>query len=327
MGKAFREGFYWPSAIADVHEIVRTCPNCQKHAHYSKFPPEEVHLIPPVWPLTRWGIDIVGPQPTAPGNFKYVAVAVEYFSKWIEAKALRDITVAILQKFFWQNILCRFGVPKEVTVDNVKQFDSTTFREFCHQLVTKLCFASVYHAQSNGAVERANGFIFFEIKKNIIEQPKGKWVDELPKVIWSHYTTESRATKFTPFKLLYGEDAMTPEELHHGSYRTEAPNEDIKPTINTIEAIKTQAATNLGKYQEETRWWRNKKLKPPETKEGDLVLRRIPKSRLQGKMYCKLEGLFLVTSMARPEACRLRTLEGVEDPYSWNKDMLQRYYV
>ena len=68
----------------------------------------------------------MGPLPTAPGNFKYVAVAVEYFSKWIKAKALRDITAATLQKFFWQNIVCRFGVPKEVTVDNGKQFDYTT---------------------------------------------------------------------------------------------------------------------------------------------------------------------------------------------------------
>ena len=99
---------------------------------------------------------------------------------------------------------------------------------------TNLCFASVYHPQSNGAVERANGIIFTGIKKNITEQPKGKWVDELPKVIWSHNTTESRATKFTPFKLLYGEEAMTPEELCHGSYRTKASDKDIKPTIDTI---------------------------------------------------------------------------------------------
>ena len=176
---------------------------------------------------------------------------MEYFSKWIEAKALRDITATALQKFFWQNIVYRFGVLNEVTVDNGKQFDCTTFREFCSQLGTKLCFASVYHPQSNGAFERANDIIFTGIKKNITEQPKGKWVDELPKVIWSHNTTESRATKFTPFKLLYGEEAMTPDELLHGSYRMENPGdpeEDTKPTIETIEAIKIQAAINLGRY-------------------------------------------------------------------------------
>jgi transposase InsO family protein len=77
------------------------------------------------------------------------------------------------------------------------QFDCTNFRDFCAQLGTSLCFASVYHPQSNGAVERANGIIFIGIKKNITELLKGKWVDELPRVIWSHNTTMSRTTKFT----------------------------------------------------------------------------------------------------------------------------------
>lgn len=100
VAKAFRHGFYWPSAVSDAQEVARTCTNCQKHAHYSKFCPSEVHLIPSVWPFARWGMDIVGPLPTAPGNYKFAAVAVEYFSKWIEVKPLRDITASTLQKFF-----------------------------------------------------------------------------------------------------------------------------------------------------------------------------------------------------------------------------------
>ena len=123
---------------------------------------------------------------------------------------------------------------------------------------------------------------------------------------------------------------MTPEELRHGSYRTENlgnPKEDIKPTIDTIEAIKIQAAINLGRYQEETRRWRNKKVRTREIKEGDLVLRRNPKSKLNGKVHSEWEGPFPVSLMAKPEACRLRTLYEVEDQYSWNKDMLQRYCV
>jgi len=143
-------------------------------------------------------------------------------------------------------------VPKEVTVDNGKQFDCATFREFSTQLGTNLCFTSVYHLQSNGAVERANGIIFAGIKKNITEMLKGKWADELPRVIWSHNTTEFRATKFTPFKLLYGEEAKTPEEIKLKSWRTAegADNieEDMKPSIDTIKAGKIQAAINLGKY-------------------------------------------------------------------------------
>jgi hypothetical protein len=64
--KAFSQGFYWPSAVADAHDIVRHCPECQRHAPYSKFASNEIQLLPPVWPFARWGIDIVGPLPTAP---------------------------------------------------------------------------------------------------------------------------------------------------------------------------------------------------------------------------------------------------------------------
>ena len=121
---------------------------------------------------------------------------------------------------------------------------------------TKLIFASVYHPQSIGAAERANVIIFVGIKKNITELPKGKWVDELPRVIWSHNTTESRATMFTPFKLIYDEEAVMPEEIKLKSWRTsegaDKIEEDIKPSIDTIEAGKIRAAINLGKYQEET---------------------------------------------------------------------------
>jgi hypothetical protein len=64
-------------------------------------------------------------------------VAVDYFSKWIEAKPLATITSAIVQKFFWQNIICCFGVPKAITVDNGTQFDAETFKVFCDQIGTK----------------------------------------------------------------------------------------------------------------------------------------------------------------------------------------------
>jgi hypothetical protein len=75
-----------------------------------------VHLIPPSWPLQRWGMDLVGPLPTAQGNCRFAAVAVDYFTKWVEEKPLANIKAPTIQKFFWQNIICRFGVPKELTL-------------------------------------------------------------------------------------------------------------------------------------------------------------------------------------------------------------------
>jgi hypothetical protein len=79
-------------------------------------------------------MDLVGPLPTAQGNCRFAAVAVDYFTKWVEAKPLANIKATTVQKFFWQNIVCRFGVPRELTVDNGKQFDCYTFKEYCKTL-------------------------------------------------------------------------------------------------------------------------------------------------------------------------------------------------
>jgi hypothetical protein len=165
-------------------------------------------------------LDIVGPLSTTQGNLQFTFVAVEYFTKWIEARAVSTITSKTTQKFFWQNIVCRFGVPFELTVENDKQFDSQGFREFYYSIGTKPVFASMYHPQSNGVVERANGKIFSAIKKRLLDDKKRKWADQLPEVVWALNTIEFRATGFTPFRLMYGSKAMTSQELKPGSPRT-----------------------------------------------------------------------------------------------------------
>jgi hypothetical protein len=81
-------------------------------------------------------------------------------------------------------------------------------------------FTSVYEPQSNGAMERANALIFSAIKKILEDQPKGKWVEELPRAIWSHSTSVSRATNFMSFKLLYGEELATLEGIKLRNMRT-----------------------------------------------------------------------------------------------------------
>jgi transposase InsO family protein len=165
-------------------------------------------------------IDIVGPITTAQGNYKYAVVVVEYFTKGIEVKPLVNIAATELKRFFWQNIICRFGVPIKITVDNTKQFNCHNFKDFCHQMGVEAAFASVYHPQSNGAVERANTLIFCAIKKILEDQPKGKWAEELSRVVSSHNTSVSRATNFMPFKLLYDEELVTLEEIKLYSVRT-----------------------------------------------------------------------------------------------------------
>jgi hypothetical protein len=87
-------------AASDTTEFVQNCDNCQRCAKDQKQHPSLIQLIQPTWPLQRWGMDIIGPMPPAQGNLKYAKVAVEYFSKWIEAKALATITSTTIQKFF-----------------------------------------------------------------------------------------------------------------------------------------------------------------------------------------------------------------------------------
>jgi hypothetical protein len=99
---------------------------------------------------------------------------VEYFTKWIEVKHVSNVSTTTIQKYFWQNIICRFRVPQQITVNNAKYFDSGMFKDFCHQVGMKVSFASVYHPQSNGAVERANDFIFEAIKKILEGEKKEK---------------------------------------------------------------------------------------------------------------------------------------------------------
>jgi hypothetical protein len=261
-GKVFRQGFYWPKAATDAGELVQKCDNCQKCARDQKQPSSLTQLIQPTWPLQRWGRDLLGPLPLAQGNLKYVVVAVEYFSKWIEAKPLATITSATIQKFFWQ-IVCRFGVPKAITVDNGTQFDAETFKDFCDQIGMKIHFASVRHPESNGLVERANDIIMTGIMKLIFNRPRGKWPEELIKVVWSHNTTTSRSTGFTPFKLLFGDEGITPEEAKAGSIRTVASTEDeadYHVAKDTIEGTKLQAVENINKYQAEIIKWRDRKV-------------------------------------------------------------------
>jgi transposase InsO family protein len=198
-------------------------------------------------------------------------VAVEYFSKWIEAKPLATITSVTFQKFFWQNIVCCFGVPKAITVDNGTQFDAEAFKEFCDQIGTKIHFASVRHSESNGLVERANGIIMTGIMKLIFNQPRGKWPDELIKVVWSHNTIVSRSTGFTPFKLLFGDEVIAPEEAKAGSIRTSASAEDevdYHVTKDTIEGTRLQAVENINKYQAEIIKWRDRKVRLKNIKPG-----------------------------------------------------------
>jgi ribonuclease HI len=85
VGNAFRQGFYWTTAVADATRIVRTCQGCQFYARQTHLPAQALQTIPITWPFAVWGLDLVGPLQKAPGGFTHLLVAIDKFSKWIEA--------------------------------------------------------------------------------------------------------------------------------------------------------------------------------------------------------------------------------------------------
>jgi hypothetical protein len=325
-----RQGFYWPAIIYAANWVMRSCEACQKFSPRSGNPSQFTKLIAHTWPLQRWGLDIVKPLPTAQGNLKFTFVAVEYFTMWIEARVVSIITSKTAQKFFWQNIICWFGVPSELTVHNGKQFDSQDFRDFCFSIGTKLAFASVYHPQSNGVVERANDKIFTAIKKRLLDDSKGKWADHLPEAVWALNTTECRATGFTPFRLLYGSEAMIPQEIKHGSPQTSAsavPDIDEPTSKDLIDRDRVFALQALNKYQAQTKAWHDHAVVPREFNEGDLILVRTTRTESRGKLEPKWEGPFIVKSKASPSAYRLTMPSGEDLDHSWNIDNLRKFFV
>jgi hypothetical protein len=188
----------------------------------------------------------------------------------------------------------------------------------------------VYHPQSNGAVEKANGLIFSGIKKCLFDQKKGKWVDELPKVSWSHNATVSRATGSTPYRLLFDTEAMTPEEIKNESMRVlkakEIEEVDKKVEKDMIDLTIFQAAENIEKYQKEIKAWRDKKVVRKDIKTGDLVLKRKKNWENPGKHHESWEGPFIARETDMPGSFHLLEQTGEELPYSWNADSLNNYY-
>jgi hypothetical protein len=123
----------------------------------------------------------------------------------------------------------------------------------------------------------SNGNIFSAIKKRLLDDKKGKWADKLPQVVWALNMIECQPTEFTPFRLLYGSKAITPQELKHGSPRTNksaVPDVDEPTFKDLIDGDHVLALQALDKYQVQTKAWRHNAVVLREFNEGDLVLVR-----------------------------------------------------
>ncbi|XP_073137071.1 uncharacterized protein [Henckelia pumila] len=120
--KALLAGFFWPTMRKDSSDLVHSFYNCQRHANLQWRPAEYMKAVVAACPFDQWGMDIVGPFPVSTGQRKFLLVAVDYFSKWVEAEPLAKITENEVLNFLWKNIVCRFGIPRRLVSDNGRQF-------------------------------------------------------------------------------------------------------------------------------------------------------------------------------------------------------------
>jgi transposase InsO family protein len=156
VGNAFRQGFYWPTAVANATRIVRSCQGCQFYARQRHLPAQALQTIPITWPFAVWGLDLVDPLQKAPKGFSHLLVAIDKFSKWIEVWPLISIRSEQAVAFF-TNIIHLFGVPNSNITDNGTQFTRKKFLDFCEDHHIHVDWAAVAHPMMNGQVERANG--------------------------------------------------------------------------------------------------------------------------------------------------------------------------
>jgi hypothetical protein len=126
----FRHGFYWPTAVSHAIKLVRSYKGCHYYARQTHLPAHALQTIPITWSFAIWGLDLVGPLKGTTGGFTHLLVAIDKFSKWIEACPITNVRSEQAALFFTNNIHC-FGVPNYIITDNGTQFTSKRFLEFC----------------------------------------------------------------------------------------------------------------------------------------------------------------------------------------------------
>ncbi|MCO5562266.1 hypothetical protein L7F22_015891 [Adiantum nelumboides] len=205
-------------------------------------------------PFEKWGIDAMGPLPRIANGKLYILVAIDYMT--------------------------RFGTPLEIVSDNGPGFRRGLLTEVCEELKISHRHSTPYYPQSNGLVEKANGIIARIIRKMVESKPK-RWDNFLDRAIWAYRTTYRDATQFTPFYLVYGQEALQPIELNIPTIkltgRQEQNNDEawINRLLNLVELEwKKEAAYHCNKKKAlQLKDKLNEGIKDKEIKEKILVLR------------------------------------------------------
>ncbi|GJV36240.1 reverse transcriptase domain-containing protein [Tanacetum coccineum] len=155
--KVFDSGFYWLTIYRDAHDLVTQCDACQRQGKISQCDEMPQNAIQVCEIFAVWGIDFIGPFPSSRGN-KYILMAVDYLSKWVEAKALPTNDARVDVKFL-KYLFARFGTPRAIISDRAIHFCNDQFTKvmlkygITHRLSS---LSTAYHPQTSGQVKVSN---------------------------------------------------------------------------------------------------------------------------------------------------------------------------
>ncbi|KAL0444777.1 UNVERIFIED_CONTAM: hypothetical protein Slati_2200400 [Sesamum latifolium] len=275
-------------------------------------------------------MEIVGPFPLAPEQRKFLLVAIDYFTKWVEAEPLARITEGEVMKFIWKNIICRFGLLREIISDNGRQFQGRRIQEWSAGLHIKQRFTSISHPQANGQVEVTNRILVQGIKKRL-DKVGGNWVEELTSALWSYRTTPRGSIGKNSFSLVYGTEAIILAKLGMISHRvlhfTEEDNSQLlKEHLDLVDELRETSFIRTQKYKSTMINAHNKRVKARHFQVGDLVLWRVDTLNPVGKLDPKWKGPYKITGKIGNGAYELE--DAKERPLSrpWNVHNLRRFY-
>ncbi|GES74949.1 DDE-type integrase/transposase/recombinase [Rhizophagus clarus] len=323
--------YYWPQMFNDVHQYVRTCDECQRRGKNRRTEP--LHPIKVGQPFDRIGMDIVGPLPKTKNGNMYIVVATAYLTKWPEARAIPNAKASSVVSFFYEDIICRHGCPKEIITDRGTHFVNEMLVSLCDNLGVKHRLSTAYHSQTNGLVEHFNRTLCEAIAK-YANANKDDWDLYLSSVLFAYRTKCHSITRHEPFYLMYGHDAVLPIEFAVSTMQSkcaeENPQDDLLNRIHTltgkvvIDRLETQ--DNICKAQQKQKKQHDEDLHIMQYKIGDLVLPYQSQLRGKQKLQERWKGPYYVHEVLGNGVYKLRTIEGKILKVPVNSERLKLYH-
>ena len=198
--KIMRTGYFWLTMETDCCQFVQRCLECQMHEDLIHVTPSELHALTSPWPFSVWGIDIIGKiSPKSSSGHEYILVAIDYFTKWVEAASYARLAVARVAKFIRLHIICQYEVPHELISDRGVHFKGgvdTLVQEYGIQHHR----SSAYRPQTNGAIEATNKNIKRILRKMV--EISQDWSEKLPFALWAYRTSFCTSIGATPYSLV-----------------------------------------------------------------------------------------------------------------------------